>query len=240
MSSNFDKYVTIFSHEGKLFQVEYAFKASCNFSNCIAMKGIDTVCAIIEKKNVQMITRPEFKTFCAKNDIGYICKGVPSDAFMFVDYITEEISNYFSKFRQNIPIEYLVKKISEKKQINTQYAFTRPWGIKSIVMGIKENSSPSLYKIDPSGHAVSHTICAIGERETEVNNYISRKIKYYSITRLSQLETIVSLILLFQRILKYDIDATNVEIMISTSRKKKIKILKNFEIDFYLNYLENF
>ncbi|AEA38693.1 26S proteasome IOTA SU (nucleomorph) [Cryptomonas paramecium] len=240
MSSSFDKYVTIFSHEGKLFQVEYAFKASCNFSNCIAIKGSDTVCAIIEKKNMHTINQSKLKTFCTKNDIGYVCKGIPSDAYMFIDYITEEISNYFSKFRQNIPIEYLVKKISEKKQINTQYAFTRPWGVKSIVIGVKENGSPSLYKIDPSGYATSHMICAIGEHENEVNNYISRKIKYYSIIRSSQLETVISLILLFQRILKYDINATNVEIMISTSRKRKVKILKNFEIDFYLNYLENF
>jgi 20S proteasome subunit alpha 1 len=239
--SNFDRHVTVFSQEGRLFQVEYAFKASNNFSpTCIGIKGLDTVCGVVESKNTELLYdrygMPD--NFFINDNIGCICSGYPSDVLMFRNYLIDEASNYFIKFKQNIPIEYLTRKISEKNQINTQYAFSRPMGIKTIILGIECDLGPKLYKLDSSGYSSSQLICAIGEKENEINNYILKKSKFYVSHTFSHLITVTNTILLLQRVLKYDIKATDLKVIISTN-KQKLKILSDYEVDRYLVYLEN-
>jgi 20S proteasome subunit alpha 1 len=171
-------------------------------------------------------------------NIGCICSGYSSDVIMYRNYLIDEASNYFRKFKQNISIEYLTKKISEKNQTRTQYAFTRPLGIKTILLGIDNELGPKLYKIDPSGYSNSHLICAIGEKENEINNYILKKSKFYISTKISHFITVTNTVLLLQKVLKYDIKATDLKIIICRSNQK-IKILDENEIDKYLSYLEN-
>ena len=240
-SVSFDRHVTVFSREGRLLQVEYSFKASTNFSpTSIGAKGIDTVCGIIDCKHIEFLydrfLLPDY--FFINENIGCICSGYPSDILMFHNYLIDESSIYFDKFKQNIPVEYLVKKISQKVQARTQYAYTRPLGIKIIILGIDSDLGPKLYKLDSSGYSNSHLSCAIGEKENEINNYILKKSKFYVSNILSHFMTITNTILLLQKVLKYDIKATDLKLIICTT-KKKIRLLCDSEVDKYLLYLEN-
>nr|UXY87562.1 26S proteasome IOTA SU [Cryptomonas curvata] len=240
-SLDFDRHVTIFSREGRLLQIEYSFKASTNFSpTCVGTKGIDTVCGVIDCKNIELLNDryelPDY--FLITENIGCICSGYPSDVIMFHSYLIDEASNYFNKFKQSISIEYLTKKISEKNQARTQYAFTRPLGIKTILLGIDNDLGPKLYKLDSSGYSNSHLICAIGEKENEINNYILKKSKFYISNKLSHFMTVINTVLLLQKVLKHDIKATDLKIIICKT-KQKIKILNEVEIDKYLSYLDS-
>jgi 20S proteasome subunit alpha 1 len=241
-SYNFDRYVTIFSQEGRLFQIEYALKASNNFnSTSIGVKGVDTVCGIIDNKNIELLNDQYniSNYFFINDNIGCICSGLPGDILMFNQSAIEEASEYFNKFRQNISIEYLTKKISEKNQINTQYSYTRPLGVKSIILGIENEIGPKVYKLDSSGYFNSHLVCAIGEKEHEINKYVLKKSKYYISNNFPHLITVANSILLLQRVLKNDIKSTDLKIIVSTIKRKQIKTLTQSEIDRYLVYLES-
>ncbi len=75
-----------------------------------------------------------------------------------------------------ISIDYLVKTISDVKQIYTQHGGVRPFGVALLVGGV-DKGVPKLYMTEPSGQYMPYYAVAIGQGEHVVNEYLEKNYK---------------------------------------------------------------
>jgi 20S proteasome subunit alpha 1 len=238
-SMGFDRHITIFSPEGRLFQVEYASKATkLSCSTCIAVKNIDTVCAVIlnKKKGGKHQSQSNFKIFSLSEFMGCIYNGLNGDIQMKIQETIIESTDFFEKFNYKIPMDYLIKRISDRNQFFTQYAYMRPLGVKMLIMGIDEEMGPQLFKNEPSGFFSSYQICAIGEKENFLSSYLIKRIETKLKNLTSYIKTVSYILSIFKNFLEFDIKTEDIEIVISVKKKSIFRLLDPLEIETILNY----
>mmetsp|Transcript_3570 Transcript_3570/g.7362 ORF Transcript_3570/g.7362 Transcript_3570/m.7362 type:complete len:250 (-) Transcript_3570:2172-2921(-) len=239
-SQGFDKHITIFSPTGRLFQVEYAFNASQNFgTTCIALKGKDSICAIINKKQTKNPNETDLKvSFLGLGGYsGVICTGFPGDHQMQIQDVLWETSNFTKNFYQNMPMEDLARRVSDKNQTLTQQAFMRPLGVKTLLFDIDDEFGPQLFKCDPAGFFSQFSACSIGEKEAEISNYLKKKNNSFIEKQKSFFSTISNTISILQHVLKIDIKAIDISVIVSVKGKYNCKQLSEKEVDYCLNFL---
>lgn len=152
--SGYDRMITIFSPEGKLYQVEYAFKAVKSAGNTtIAIRGDDTVCVVSQKKVPDKLIDPASisNMYSVTKFIGIAVTGLTADSRSIVQDARQRAADFRFKYGYEIPVDYLAQALADKAQVHTQFARMRPLGVMTILAGIDEERGPQLYKVDPAG-----------------------------------------------------------------------------------------
>ena len=96
-SQGHEFYITLFSPEGRLYQVEYAFKAvKTSGLTSIGVKGTDTVCLITEKRVPDKLIDEKSVTnlYNVSEKIGALTTGIPSDARALVTRMRYEAGEF--------------------------------------------------------------------------------------------------------------------------------------------------
>ena len=142
-----DRHITIFSPEGKLYQLEYAFKAiRLPGDTTIGVKGKDTVCLITTKKIQDKLIDPLSVTRMHNitKNIGVCVTGRIPDARALI-YKCRSIAAEF-KFDNgyDIPVRYLANKVANYNQIFTQHAYKRVYGCSILFCSIDDELGPSM------------------------------------------------------------------------------------------------
>lgn len=212
MSSN-DKQITIFSTEGKLYQVEYSFTAVKNSGfTTVGVRGKDSVYVITQKKVADKSIVPSSAThiFKVTESIGVVFTGLIADAKTLLTIMKQKAQEFVSDFGYQIPINVLVQLISEQCQLYTQQAFMRPLCVISMLYSIDEEKGPQLYKIDPAGFYLGYYATATGEKEQGTINYLEREFKKKK--ELTDEETVQLAIKSLQNSLNTDFSKNDIEI----------------------------
>ena len=161
-ANGYDRHITVFSPEGKLYQVEYAFKAVKAAGNTtIAIRGDDTVCVVTQKKVPDKLIDPTSVTHMYKitEFIGLAATGTAPDARSIVQDARHKAANFRYKYGYEAPVDYLAQALADKAQLLTQYARMRPLGVTLVLVGMDEERGPQLFKVDPAGaHLVTNSI----------------------------------------------------------------------------------
>ena len=152
--AGYDRHITIFSPEGRLYQIEYAFKAvnKPTLTSC-GVKGKKCVVLVGQKKVEDKLVDPK----CVTNmhritpKIGCIMTGLPADAEAQVGRAREEAADFLFKNGYEIPVEYLAKRLATINQLYTQHASMRAFGVMMILCSVDKAKGPQLFRVDPAG-----------------------------------------------------------------------------------------
>jgi len=172
----YDRAITMFSPDGRLLQVEYAKKTVKQGSTAIGIMCKDGVLLIADKRIVDTLVVPESveKIWQIDDHIGATASGILSDARVLIERAQLTAQQHRVTYDSEIDTLGVVKDICNLKQITTQSAGFRPFGVSILVAGIDEDG-PKLYETDPTGIFFRYKASVIGEGETEVEDILHKK-----------------------------------------------------------------
>ncbi len=174
----YDRAITVFSPDGRLFQVEYARVAVGRGTTTAGLKFKDGVVLMADKKVGSALVESHSieKIFAIDEHIGCTTSGLVADARVLVDYarIVGQINKV--TYEEKISVDTLVKKICDFKQNYTQYGGVRPFGTALLVGGV-DSQGTHLYETDPSGALVSYKAGSIGSGRQGVMELFEEKYK---------------------------------------------------------------
>ena len=175
----YDRAITIFSPEGKLYQVEYAFEAVKKGWTTMGLRTKDAVVLAAEKRKViPLIDLSSLeKIYKVDDHIGVTFAGMGSDGRVLVDYARLVAARHRLVYGEPATVEYIVRAVCDVKQAYTQHGGVRPFGVSLIFGGI-DNGSTRLYRTEPGGQYFSFYATVIGIGGETVEGIIEKRYKY--------------------------------------------------------------
>ncbi|MEM4474970.1 MAG: archaeal proteasome endopeptidase complex subunit alpha [Fervidicoccaceae archaeon] len=176
MVMGYDRALTIFSPDGKLYQVEYAFQAVRQGWSTLGIKVAEGVVLAAEKALFKELVevRELEKVMPLDSHIGITFAGFGSDGRVLIDYARVLAVRHRLLYGEPIPVEFLTKSISDIKQAYTQHGGVRPFGVSLLIAGV-DATGPHLFKTDPAGQYFSYKATAIGRGEQKIEEIIEKK-----------------------------------------------------------------
>jgi len=234
-SAGYDRHITIFSPEGRLYQVEYAFKAvKLGGITSIGVRGDDSCVIVTQKKVPDKLLDPTSVTHMFKitQNLGCVATGLIADAKSLVIRARSEAAEFKYTNGYEIPVDYMAQRVADVAQVYTQHAFMRALGVVTIFIGIDDEKGPQLFRCDPAGHYVGFKACAAGAKEQEANNLLEKKFKQSP--NLTFKQAVETAMMTLQTVVGSDLKATDLEVAVVTKQNPKFVVLSEQEIEAHL------
>ena len=170
----YDRAITVFSPDGRLYQVEYAIETVRRGTIAVGVKCKDGIIIAVEEKPRKLqISKTAQKIFQIDDHVGVAAAGYIPDARSQVDN-----ARFFSQsnkmiYDEPVDVETIAKHLADQCQQYTQYAGVRPFGVALILGGVV-NKTPQLYLTDPSGTYISYDAIAIGANSDQVTDFLEK------------------------------------------------------------------
>lgn len=198
MARRYDSRTTIFSPEGRLFQVEYAIEAISHAGTVLAVLSKEGIALAAEKKVTGKLLDLSLapggsgmggegaeawmggggeKIFLLNNNILAGLAGITSDANSLVNFARNSAQRHLFTYNEDIPVEMLVQRLCDMKQGYTQYGGLRPFGVALLYVGWDPLYGFQLYQSDPSGNYSGWKATCIGANNSSAASLLKQDYK---------------------------------------------------------------
>ena len=227
----YDRAITVFSPDGRLFQVEYAKEAVRRGATALAIAVEEGVVVAAVKTTFSPLVVDETirKIHSIEEHIAITSSGLVADARRLVDLGREQARKHKDLYGNKAPVYYVAKYIADVMQVYTQYGGARPFGVSLLLAGIEEDKG-AIYEIEPSGTLTGYKANSIGENKKETDLYLAKHYK----ENLGINKAIKLAVDALQHTHEKKLTAKQVEIAYITIKEKKFKYLDLKEKEKYL------
>jgi proteasome alpha subunit len=169
----YDGAITIFSPEGRIYQVEYALELVKRGAPIVGIncpEGI--ILAAYEVENGRLeYKKNSKKIFKIDEHVGVAVAGLSPDARVLIRQARLQSQSNFMIYDEPIDIEDLTSSVGDLLQRYTQNAGVRPFGVSLIFGGI-DLKRHSLIATDPSGSYRGYKATAIGRNSEKAKKVL--------------------------------------------------------------------
>lgn len=164
----YDEASTIFSPDGRLYQVEYAREAVKKGSTTMGFKWKDGVLLLAHKPETSKLVRIGSleKIYQIDDHIACAATGLIADGRHLVEIAREEAQWNKVRYDEPISVKELVTILCEYEHMYTRFDGVRPFGVVLLIAGI-DGSGKHLYSTDPSGAYLGYKAICEGRKSSD-------------------------------------------------------------------------
>jgi len=173
-SRGYDMTPTMYSPDGRIYQVEYAIETVKRGTLAVGVRGSDGVIVAVEEKPRSLQTsNVTQKIFQVDHHIGVAAAGYIPDARVQVDNARMFSAGNRLNYDESVEVETVAKYLADQCHQFTQYSGVRPYGVALIIAGVDQKGQ-ALYVTDPSGTFVPYSAVAIGAGSDEATGFLEK------------------------------------------------------------------
>eukprot|EP00736_Rhodelphis_marinus_P006949 Rmarinus@m.29290 len=180
MAHRYDTRTTVFSPDGRLYQVEYAMEAISNAGAAVGILATDGIVMAAERKVTSKlldVDRSSEKMYNIDDHIACTVAGLTADATILINYSRVAAQQYMFRYQEPIPVEQLLLDVCDTKQGYTQFGGQRPFGVSFLFAGWDRLHGFQLYQSDPSGNYGGWKATAIGSNSQAAQSILKQDYK---------------------------------------------------------------
>ncbi|KAH7825625.1 putative nucleophile aminohydrolase [Monocercomonoides exilis] len=172
VGAGYDYSTSTFSNDGRVFQVEYAMKATEKSGTAIGIKCVDGVVVACVNFQISPLVVPysQSRILTAAKSIGLVSAGLLADGRHLASHCKETAADYKKNYHEDIPVRVLAERLSIYLQQFTQFGAYRPFGVSTIIAGYDDK--PQLYSTDPAATLYGYNGVAIGKEKAQARTDI--------------------------------------------------------------------
>jgi proteasome alpha subunit len=174
--NQYDAAITIFSPDGRLYQVEYALELVKRGAPIVGVLSPEGVVLAANETPDSALEDPDYfrKIFQLDEHVGVAIAGLSSDARVLIDQGRVYCQSNRLLYDEAADVEALVGTLSDRIQVYTQHGGIRPFGVSIIFAGV-DTVGPKLLTTDPSGSFRGYKARALGRNAEQANKLLEDK-----------------------------------------------------------------
>ena len=227
----YDGAITIFSPEGRIYQVEYALELVKRGSPIVGIKSEEGVVLAVLEPQLSKLAAPtnSKKIFRIDDHVGVAIAGLSPDARVLIRQARLYCQSNKMTYDEPADVEDLASGVGDLLQRYTQNEGVRPFGV-SLLFGGVDDHRVSLLATDPSGSYRGYRATAVGRNSEKAVSVLQQEYR----KEITLDEAIALSVQALKEASENDLSADGMNIAVVTKESKKFRTLSIEEIQKYL------